>query len=72
MAESTDKTGFISRRSQTESDNSGYFGLSSEDAADIAAEITKTVRDNWERIAEKNGLGRSAVEYMRPAFSACY
>lgn len=20
----------------------------------------------------KNGLGRSAVEYMRPAFSACY
>lgn len=49
-----------------------YFGLSSEDAADIAAEITKTVRDNWARIAEKNGLGRSAVEYMRPAFSACY
>ncbi len=49
-----------------------YFGLSVEEATDLANNITTTVRDNWEKLATKYGLSRGAIEYMRPAFSACY
>lgn len=49
-----------------------HFGLSVEEATEIANNITTTVRDNWEKIATKYGLSRGAIEYMRPAFSACY
>jgi len=35
----------------------------------MAAEILKTVRENWNRLATECGLSRSAQEYMRPAFS---
>lgn len=49
-----------------------YFGLSIEEATKEADNITKTVRENWERLAVKYGLSRGAIEYMRPAFSACY
>lgn len=49
-----------------------YFGLSIEEATKEADNITKTVRENWESLAVKYGLSRGAIEYMRPAFSACY
>lgn len=48
------------------------FSLSVEEATELANNITTTVRDNWEKIAVKYGLSRGAIEYMRPAFSACY
>ena len=49
-----------------------HFGLSVDEATEIANNITTTVRDNWEKLATKYGLSRGAIEYMRPAFSACY
>ena len=49
-----------------------YFGLSEDDATELANNITTTVRNNWEKLAARYGLGRGAIEYMRPAFSACY
>ena len=49
-----------------------HFALSVEEATKLAESITTTVRDNWEKLATKYGLSRGAIEYMRPAFSACY
>lgn len=49
-----------------------HFGLSFEEATELANNITATVRDNWEKLATKYGLSRGAIEYMRPAFNACY
>jgi serine/threonine-protein kinase HipA len=48
---------------------SEYFGLSKSEAEKAAAEIVTTVQENWVRIAERFGLSRGAVEYMRSAFS---
>lgn len=49
-----------------------YFGLSVDEATELANNITTTVRDNWEKLATKYGLSRGAIEYMRPAFGECY
>lgn len=49
-----------------------YYGISKTNAERMAAEIISTVRGNWERLALQYGLSRGAIEYMRPAFSACY
>ena len=49
-----------------------HFGLPDDEAIEIANNITTTVRDNWEKLATKYGLSRGAIEYMRPAFGACY
>ncbi len=49
-----------------------YYGISAQDAEKISREIQKTVAKNWEQLAVKHGLGRSAVEHMRPAFEICY
>ena len=46
-----------------------YCEISTKDAAAMAADVLKTVRDNWNRLAAECGLSRSAQEYMRPAFS---
>lgn len=46
-----------------------YCGVSTKDAAAMAADILNTVRENWNRLAAECGLSRSAQEYMRPAFS---
>ncbi len=46
-----------------------YFGLSKAEAEKAAASIVTTVQESWERVAERYGLSRGAVEYMRPAFS---
>ena len=49
-----------------------YFDLSKKAAETMAKEIVLTVRDNWEKLAEKYGFSRSAMERMRPAFAECY
>ena len=46
-----------------------YCEISTKDAAAMAADVLKTVRENWNRLATECGLSRSAQEYMRPAFS---
>ena len=50
---------------------SDYYGLTKEHAVRLASECIETVKQNWEKIATKNGLSRGAIEYMRPAFSLC-
>lgn len=50
---------------------SDYYGLTKEQAERLASECIETVKQNWEKIAAKNGLSRGAIEYMRPAFSLC-
>lgn len=47
-----------------------YYGLSAERAKEIVCTTRKTVRMNWRSLAGQYGLGRSAVEYMAPAFYA--
>ena len=44
-------------------------GIGAKDAAVMAGEILKTVRENWRRLATECGLSRGAQDYMRPAFS---
>lgn len=39
-------------------------------AVGLAKGVLVTVRDNWRIIAEKNGLSKSSIEYMKPAFGA--
>ena len=46
-----------------------YCEISTRDAAAMAADILKTVRENWSHLASECGLSRNAQEYMRPAFS---
>ena len=46
-----------------------HFGIDKKDAENIANEMLSAVRDNWRNVAEKNGLSKNAIEYMRPAFS---
>ena len=48
-----------------------YYGLSQNEAVELANKITTMVKENWEKLATKYGLSRGAIEYMRPAFSAC-
>lgn len=49
-----------------------HYGISKCAAEKMAAEIVLIVKENWERLAVRYGIGRGAVEYMRPAFRACY
>lgn len=46
-----------------------YFGLSKVEAEKRSSEICETVKANWLKLAERCGLSRGAIEYMRPAFS---
>ena len=48
------------------------FMIPQKEAAALANEIVITVRDNWRKIAEKNGLSKSSIEYMKSAFALCY
>ena len=48
------------------------FMIPKKEAATLANEIVSTVRDNWRKIAEKNGLSKSSIEYMKSAFALCY
>lgn len=45
-----------------------YYGIDEEKAKEYAYEILTTVKNNWEALAKKNGLGRGEIENMRPAF----
>jgi len=45
------------------------FGISRENAHNIANKMLSLIGNNWERLALANGLSRPALEYMRPAFS---
>lgn len=47
-----------------------HFGISKNEAIEMANDILIKVSDNWRELAEKNGLSKSAIEYMRPAFAA--
>ena len=47
-----------------------YFGLTEQESEAAVTEICHTVQENWEKIAQKHGLNRGAVERMRGAFSA--
>lgn len=65
----------------TETDNSisvplaiktaGYYGISEPEARQAAGHILHTVGENWVSVARSYKLGKGAIEYMRPAFSAC-
>lgn len=46
-----------------------YFGLEKDEAEKHARSICKTVRENWEALATRYGLGRGSIEMMRPAFT---
>lgn len=48
------------------------FMIPKKEAVALADEIVSTVRDNWRKIAEKNGLSKSSIEYMKSAFALCY
>ncbi len=50
-------------------DTAEYYGLSKDEARCEADKILSVVRGNWEKLATKYGIGRSNIEYMRPAFS---
>ena len=47
-----------------------YYGLSQREAEDLAERICRTVRDSWEAVAVRYGIGRSEIQQMRPAFLA--
>lgn len=51
-------------------ETSEYYGLSKSEAEKEAQNILAVVKDNWEKLAVKYGIGISNMEYMRPAFSA--
>lgn len=48
------------------------FGISKEDAKQLANNIISVVKENWEKCAIEYGILRGKIEDMRPAFSACY
>lgn len=45
-----------------------YFGMDKSEADEISGKMIEIVHENWELLAEKYELTRSACEYMRPAF----
>lgn len=47
-----------------------HFGIGKKEAIGMANDILIKVRDNWRKLAEKNGLSKSSIDYMRPAFAA--
>lgn len=49
-----------------------FYDISEEQAEETAKFILQTIRDNWERIAQKYGLSREAQQRMKPAFGLCY
>ena len=52
-------------------ETSEYYGFSKNEAEKEAQNILAVVKDNWEKLAVKYGIGRSNMEYMRPAFGVC-
>ncbi len=52
-------------------DTAKYYGVSNADAKIMAKHIFSTVKESWKQIAIENGLSRSALLQMEPAFSEC-
>ena len=46
-----------------------HYGLSEAEAKKISSEMSDIVKGMWEQIARENGLTRSQIEQMRPAFT---
>ncbi|MDO4198775.1 MAG: type II toxin-antitoxin system HipA family toxin [Erysipelotrichaceae bacterium] len=44
------------------------FGLNETQAREYANMIFKTVKENWQELAEKYGISRAQIELMKPAF----
>ncbi len=53
-------------------ENAFRFGLEREEAVDAVNSISEIVRENWEKLAAKYEISRTEIEFMRPAFYACY
>ena len=49
-------------------ETAGFYGLKKTEAEKMVMEIRKTVKENWQPMAQAQGLSRGAIEYMRPAF----
>jgi len=47
-----------------------YFNLEKNEAQEIIFSTVETVSDKWQLIASKNGISKSSMDYMRPAFNA--
>ena len=45
-----------------------YYSIDDEAAKQYARDILTTVKNNWESVATKCGLGHGEIENMRPAF----
>ncbi len=45
-----------------------YYNIRPNEAKTMAADIQNTVKNGWQTIAASYGLGRSAIEFMKPAF----
>lgn len=48
-----------------------YYGLDKDEAVRLVALIKDIVRNNWQNLAKKNGIGRSEIDRMKVAFRAC-
>ena len=48
-----------------------YFGVTKQEAIASTDKMLSIIRDNWRKIAERNGLSKSSIEYMKSAFALC-
>lgn len=48
---------------------SEHFGINKKEALVIEKDMITIIRENWRKIASKNGLSKSSIEYMKPAFA---
>lgn len=49
-------------------DTCKYYKLSKQEGLQIINHIKNTVKDNWLILANKNGISKKDIEYIRPAF----
>ena len=47
-----------------------YYNIEENEAKLITEQILTSVREHWKELAEKYGISRSNIEYMKWAFSA--
>ena len=48
-----------------------YYGLDKDEAVRLVALIKDIVRNNWQNLAKKYGIGRSEIDRMKAAFRVC-
>lgn len=49
-----------------------YYELDYNEAKSIVINMTNIIKNNWERLATKNGISQEEIKLMKPAFSRCY